>query len=433
MSGPVEGVRRTGGGNVVEREDKWSAPGIQLSSSVRTDDERSGEQPSAIPVFIGWNNTPENGIKDEEWATSLVLVTTWDQWSACFRKEEGSCLQETVRHYFDNGGDKCWVLMVKQPPLESELTEEWWRKVSMPLLQEPTVTLVAVPQLTERLEAKRGKEAKNGAIATEFITQWKNLLSVCNERPDLFFVLDAPRSVDVANECIKQLRDMQRLGAGAIRVALYGPHLVTDYPSGLDKLPLILPPCGAVLGVYARTDVAEGVWKAPANEPLLHVIKPEFDQTHTYRWFKVGHESINAIRSFVGRGTRIWGCHTLSHWTPFRYVQVRRTVTWIETSLKQICRFAVFEPNNEITWFQIRGLCRAWLRRLWLEGGLAGTDETDAFSVRIGLHESMTADDIDAGRLVVQIEVAVLHAAEFIEVKLELLTGHTQVRGSETS
>ncbi|HGM5307311.1 TPA: phage tail sheath family protein [Serratia marcescens] len=419
---------------MVEKEDKWSAPGIRLSSSVSADDERSGEPPSAIPVFIGWNNTPELGGKDAEWSAFLVPVATWDQWPACLRKEEGSCLQETVRHYFDNGGDKCWVLMAKQPPLESELTEEWWRKVSVPLLQEPTITLVAVPQLAERLEAKGGEDANNGTIAAEFITQWHNLLSACSKRHDLFFVLDAPRRVDIANECIRQLRDMQRLGEGAMHVALYGPHLVTDYPSCLEKkLPLTLPPCGAVLGVYARTDVAEGVWKAPANELLHHVIKPEFDETHTHRWFDVEHESINATRSFVGRGTRIWGCRTLSHGTRFRYVQVRRTVTWIEANLKQICRFAVFEPNNEITWFQLRGLCRAWLRRLWLDGGLAGTDETDAFSVRIGLHESMTADDIDAGRLVVQIEVAVLHAAEFIEVKLELLTGHAQVRGSETS
>lgn len=65
--------------------------------------------------------------------------------------------------------------------------------------------------------------------------------------------------------------------------------------------------------------------------------------------------------------------------------------------------------------------------------GLAGTDEASAFSVRVGVNESMTAADIDAGKLIVQIEVAVLHAAEFIEVRLELLTGRVQMQGSETS
>ncbi|ALL39867.1 phage tail sheath family protein [Serratia marcescens] len=417
---------------MVEREE-WLEPGIRLKQSVTADREWGGEQPSAVPVFIGWDNA-------STMPASLLPVATWDQRPDCLRGKEGSCLQETVRHYFDNGGGECFVLMGEPLSPEAELTREWWRKVSVPLLQEPTVTLVAVPQLAEWLE--RGlapmepKEPMDPSVTVTvvatFITQWHYLLNACSERPDLFFVLDAPRRAEIASACITQLRQTSVLGREAMRVALYGPHLETDYLLK-DRKSLVLPPCGAVLGVYARSDVMEGVWKAPANELLHHVIKPEFDETSTHRWFYVDNVSINAIRSFVGRGTRIWGCRTLSHGTPFRYVQVRRTVTWIEANLKQICRFAVFEPNNEITWFQLRGLCRAWLRRLWLEGGLAGTDEASAFSVRVGVNESMTAADIDAGKLIVQIEVAVLHAAEFIEVRLELLTGLAQVRGSETS
>lgn len=98
-------------------------------------------------------------------------------------------------------------------------------------------------------------------------------------------------------------------------------------------------------------------------------------------------------------------------------------MSWIEANLRQICRFAVFEPNNEITWFQVQGLCRAWLRRLWLQGGLAGEDEASAFTIRVGLNDSMTEADIEAGRLRVLVKVSVLHAAEFIDVSLVLALG----------
>ncbi|KWI28413.1 hypothetical protein WT71_16250 [Burkholderia stagnalis] len=316
--------------------------------------------------------------------------------------------------------------------------EAWWNQQLAtnldPLLSEPSVTLVAVPQLigvVEKIASGMAVADKAPVIADLAIKAWQALLRAAHaSREDLFFVWDAPQDPAVARTCIEQLQNEASLGELGQHAALYGPHLLTDYESHVDDPYAsdgyrLVPPSGAVLGLIARTDLAAGVWKAPANDALWHVLKPQYRETQTSGWFDMSKPTINLIRSFPGRGTRVWGCRTLAGTTgsPFRYVQVRRMVTWIEANLREVCRFAVFEPNNEVTWFQLRGLCNAWLRRVWLEGGLAGADESAAYSVQVGLNESMTQVDIDAGRLLVKIGVAVLHAAEFININLVLKSG----------
>lgn len=442
-----------GENNMSERP--WLLPGVRLTETTMAATEGEDALPSAVPVFIGWH-VGEHGLA----SMPVTYLASWDQVQNKAGKK-ASCLWMTVRHYFDTGGGPCFVFEGAPPaPLPSQggLTAGW--RVFLDeacewLLAEPGITLVAVPQLVELVELDKLAELVEGPAWAEtslpqdtitapetasqsfqveaLIALWQALVQACTSRPDLFFVLDAPRDPVLATACIQQLRQSFALTDGGQHVALYGPHLETDYPHGAAAF-RVLPPCGAVLGTYGRSDAAEGPWKAPANERLWHVVKPEYRETLLSGWFNVAQAPINLIRSFAGRGTRIWGCRTLASGTPFRYVQVRRVVTWIEANLKHICRFAVFEPNNEIVWFQLRGLCSAWLRRVWLEGGLAGADEASAYSVRVGVNESMTAADVAAGRLVIQVGVAVLHAAEFIEIKLELTVGDNQKRmGSEST
>lgn len=431
--------------------DKWQQPDVRLTERVVHQPGSGDSVPSAIPVFIGWRaiaSLPELKDAKADW----IPIAAWDQRPPDFDQTAEMCLRDTVRHYFDNGGGPCVVLLGAAPPglfPEARGLIAWWEtfvpSVIGQILQEPRVTLVAVPQLVTFSQKVMTSESSQKVMTSEeaeshaetVIGLWEVLLTACNGRSDLFFVLDAPAEPATATACIRLLRGKHGLGEAASRVALYGPHLVTDYRvSEKDRVGMykagfrVVPPCGAVLGAYVRTDVTEGVWCAPANAPLLHVVQPDMRETQAYGWFDTDQASINLIRSFAGRGTRIWGCRTLSQGTAFRYVQVRRAVTWIEANLQQICRFAVFEPNNEITWFQIQGLCHAWLRRVWLDGGLAGADEASAFSVQVGLNESMTRDDIDAGRLKIRVGVSVLHAAEFIDVTLELTVGDAHGQGN---
>lgn len=184
----------------------------------------------------------------------------------------------------------------------------------------------------------------------------------------------------------------------------------------------IVPPSGAVAGVYAKVDRERGVWKAPANVSLNNVVGPRvlIDNT-TQDGLNVDAEagkSINAIRAFSGKGTLIWGARTLDgNSNEWRYVPVRRFFNMAEESIKKSTYPFVFEPNDANTWVKVKGMIDNFLTILWRQGALAGAKPEHAFFVRIGLGQTMTAVDILEGRMNVEIGMAVVRPAEFIILK----------------
>jgi phage tail sheath protein FI len=185
---------------------------------------------------------------------------------------------------------------------------------------------------------------------------------------------------------------------------------------------VVLPPSGAVAGVYAATDTNRGVWKAPANVSLSDVIGPvvKLDNAHqdTLNIDPTTGKSINAIRAFAGKGTLVWGSRTLAgNDNEWRYVPVRRFYIMVEESVKDSTYWAVFEPNDANTWVKVRGMIENYLTQKWREGALAGATTKDAFYVRCGLGTTMTADDILNGYMNVEIGMAPVRPAEFIVLK----------------
>jgi phage tail sheath protein FI len=185
------------------------------------------------------------------------------------------------------------------------------------------------------------------------------------------------------------------------------------------NLPITLPPSSAVAGVYARVDRDRGVWKAPANVSLNYVIKPTFKITNTIQdnlnVDTVAGKSINAIRSFTGKGTLIWGSRTLAgNDNEWRYVPVRRFFNMAEESIKKATEQFVFEPNDANTWIRVRAMIENFLILQWRAGALAGAKPEQAFYVRIGIGQTMSALDILEGRMIVEIGMAVVRPAEFI-------------------
>ncbi|WP_264536442.1 phage tail sheath C-terminal domain-containing protein [Flavobacterium sp. N1736] len=185
------------------------------------------------------------------------------------------------------------------------------------------------------------------------------------------------------------------------------------------NLPITLPPSSAVAGVYARVDKDRGVWKAPANVSLNYVIKPTVKITNTIQdnlnVDTVAGKSINAIRSFTGKGTLIWGSRTLAgNDNEWRYVPVRRFFNMAEESIKKATEQFVFEPNDANTWIRVRAMIENFLILQWRAGALAGAKPEQAFYVRIGLGQTMSALDILEGRMIVEIGLAVVRPAEFI-------------------
>jgi uncharacterized protein len=182
----------------------------------------------------------------------------------------------------------------------------------------------------------------------------------------------------------------------------------------------ILPPSGAIAGIYARVDGARGVWKAPANESINSVLGPVVQITAEEQAGlnvdPVAGKSINAIRTFTGRGNAIvWGARTLAgNDNEWRYISVRRFFNMVEESSKKSTEPFVFETNDANTWVKVQGMIENFLTTLWRQGALQGIKPEHAFYVAVGLGKTMTALDILEGRMIVEIGMAVVRPAEFI-------------------
>lgn len=193
------------------------------------------------------------------------------------------------------------------------------------------------------------------------------------------------------------------------------------YPTIIQELSKVMnttPPSGAIAGVYANVDFTRGVWKAPANVSLNGVTEFTADindkEQETMNIHETG-KSINALRKFAGRGLYVWGARTLDgNSNDWRYINVRRLAIMIEESAKKACFNFVFEPNVKQTWVNVKGMISNYLTTLWGDGALAGAKPEDAFFVSVGLNETMSADDINNGRMIVKIGYAPSRTAEFI-------------------
>ncbi|HEX7945108.1 MAG TPA: phage tail sheath C-terminal domain-containing protein [Phenylobacterium sp.] len=199
---------------------------------------------------------------------------------------------------------------------------------------------------------------------------------------------------------------------------------VTMLKAAARKLNL-MPPAAAMAGLYTMVDNTRGVWKAPANISVNSVSAPAVNISHYQQESLNVHpqgKSINAIRSFIGEGVLVWGARTLDgNSLDWRYVNVRRTMIMLEESCKLAAKAMVFEPNVAGTWLTIKSMIQNFLTGIWKRGGLMGAVPEDAFSVHVGLGETMTPEDVLEGILRVTVLVAMVRPAEFIEITFQQL------------
>ena len=182
---------------------------------------------------------------------------------------------------------------------------------------------------------------------------------------------------------------------------------------------VLVPPSGAIAGIYATTDATRGVWKAPANVSLNTVISPavniDDDMQGDLNIDVNAGKSINAIRAFTGKGILVWGARTLAgNDNNWRYVPVRRFFIMVEESVKLAAFQFVFEPNVTTTWLRVRAMIENYLTGLWRLGAITGSKPEQGFYVKVGLGQTMTQDDILNGKLIVEIGIAPVRPAEFI-------------------
>ncbi|MFQ3191589.1 MAG: phage tail sheath protein FI [Paraglaciecola sp.] len=182
----------------------------------------------------------------------------------------------------------------------------------------------------------------------------------------------------------------------------------------------VLPPSGAMAGVFTAVDANSGVWNAPANVTLNAVQKPTYKLTNTEQGdlnVPINGKAVDAIREFTGRGSVVWGARTLDgNSNDWRYIQVRRTLIYIEQSIKNAMDPYVFAANDGNTWTKVIAMVSSFLQGLWSQGGLMGNSASEAFTVQCGLGSTMTGQDILEGYMVVQVTVQMIRPAEFIEL-----------------
>ncbi|MBQ9631981.1 MAG: phage tail sheath family protein, partial [Lachnospiraceae bacterium] len=243
------------------------------------------------------------------------------------------------------------------------------------------------------------------------------LVSQCENLKNRFAVIDMPRDMTKVEDLI-QYRNV----ISSTYAAMYHPWIqVFDRSSGKADF---VPPSGAVLGVYARTDMTRGVHKAPANETVycsglsVNYTKDEQDLLNP--------EGINLIRTIPGEGIRVWGARTASSNSSFKYVNVRRLFIYVMESIKASTNWVVFEPNDNTLWQRVSMTISSFLEGMWRTGMLVGGSPGEAFFVEIGPGVTMTMDDIRSGRLICNIGIAPSRPAEFVIFRL---TQHTSDNG----
>lgn len=271
------------------------------------------------------------------------------------------------------------------------------------------VTMLAVPDLMAVYE--QGIIDLEGVQAVQLA-----MIAHYELMGDRVAVLDAPPGLNAQQ--VKEWR-VDKAGYDSKYATLYWPWIkVFDPPSGQAKF---VPPGGHMAGVWARSDDQRGVHKAPANEVVrgaialeLQVTKGEHDELNP--------SGINVIRSFPGRGIRVWGARTLSSDPAWRYLNVRRLFNYVEESVLEGTQWVVFEPNDMALWERVKRTVGSFLLGVWRTGALFGATPQEAFYVKCDA-ETNPPDVVDRGQLVVEVGIAPVKPAEFVIFRIAQFSG----------
>lgn len=272
-----------------------------------------------------------------------------------------------------------------------------------------------------------------GESATDVTTDLiDKAVTYCKERRAMFLV-DPHSSWNSKNTAIQKFAPKPPNpafpGTNSNYAALFFPRLKQPNPLKDNQLEEFVP-CGAVAGIFARTDAQRGVWKAPAGLEATLAGVPQLSVSLTdSENGELNQLGINCLRAFPVYGRLVWGSRTLegadklaSEW---KYISVRRTALFIEESLYRGTQWVVFEPNDEPLWAQIRLNIGAFMHNLFRQGAFKGTTPKDAYLVKCD-KETTSQNDINQGIVNILVGFAPLKPAEFVMIKIQQLAGQIE-------
>ena len=269
---------------------------------------------------------------------------------------------------------------------------------------------------------------KDGNV--EYSTLIDTVARYC-EKKRAMLIVDPPSSWKTKGDVTTAMKDIpQNVGTNSKNAALFFPRLRQPNQLRDNKLEDFAP-CGAVAGIFARTDTQRGVWKAPAgfDASLIGVPQLTVPLTNPENG-ELNQIGVNCLRNMPAAGNVVWGSRTLqgndrltSEW---KYIPVRRTALFLEESLYRALQWVVFEPNDEPLWSQIRLNVGAFLNTLFRQGAFQGSTPREAYFVKCD-KETTTQNDIDRGVVNILVGFAPLKPAEFVVIKLQQIAGQIQV------
>jgi Bacteriophage tail sheath protein len=309
-----------------------------------------------------------------------------------FSADEGhNRLAHAVYGFFNNGGQRCYVMRVAdsskiEPALEKfEAIDE--------------IAIVAAPGITDA--------AVRSAI-----------LAHCDRTKDRFAIFDTPENPDAVDDSM--LPPTSKNGA------LYFPWIeVADPVQKLrrtgDRETIFVPPSGHVAGIYARVDIERGVHKAPANEVVRGALGVRVAVTKA-KQAGLNPVGVNCIREMNG-AIRVWGARTIGgdRNGDFKYINVRRLFLYLSESIDEGTQWTVFEPNNEQLWAKISRNVTAFLTNVWRDGALFGRTPPEAFYVKCD-RETNPPSERELGKVITEIGVAIVRPAEFVIFRISQWT-----------
>lgn len=435
-------------GVYVEQVDKGTKPieaagvsitafiGITREASLKSQDEEGNEQKESV---LG----------------KAQLVSNWTQYTSIFGWFADECyLPDAVYGYFNNGGGPCYVTSIRaldEMPVRrtkttksskskddkaKETDEKQEDNQSEPVsdvVGDPISAKVYIGDAADRtgingLEAQRNVSllvcpdifyGYDGSPAAK--TRVKQIqtamIAHCENMQYRFALLDTPPGLNT-----QQAEEWRYyVNFDTSYAALYYPWVeIADFSDSPQRSKMV-PPSGHVVGIYNRTDAARGVHKAPANEVILGAIDVEIDLTKGEQ-DTLNPIGVNCIRTFPGRGIRVWGGRTLSSDGSWRYINVRRLFNQVGESLDTGLQWVVFEPNDRTLWARVRRDITAFLKVVWRSGALFGATPDAAFYVKCD--DELNPPEIrDLGQLIIEVGLAPVKPAEFVILRLSQWVG----------
>lgn len=352
---------------------------------------------TGVPVFLGLAETGDGN--------SVVKLTHWQQFKKGFGKAvSGGYLAYAVRGFFENEGTLCYVVRLGDSSI-SELERGLNLQASV-----EEIDLVCTPDIIN---------------CPDVYTLQKKVLDHCDECKDRFAILDS-----VPNASKDKVLEQRKNLSNGKNGAFYYPWLLV--PKWSNSSYVAVPPSGHIAGVYTRTDMRSGVFKAPANEILKGVLDTE-TKINSMEQDQLNPEGINCIRSFKGRGIRVWGARTLAgkDEAKWLYINVRRLFLtigrWIEKNMQDI----IFEPNDIKLWSRIIRELTAYFNNLFKQGALKGNTPNSAFYIKCDA-DTNPPEVRDRGMVVTEVGLAPVAANEFVIIRIIHGGGRTTIDGLQS-